>query len=226
MNTGLLLNPDWQKFLKDELNQPYFAALQQNLSKAFQNSTVFPPQEQVFNAFNLCPPQNIKVILIGQDPYHALGQAHGLCFSVNPGIKQPPSLRNIFKELSTDIPGFVAPEHGDLSNWARQGVLLLNTILTVQEASPGSHKNLGWERFTDAVISKLSDSMRNLVFLLWGNYAITKEPLIDREKHLVLTAAHPSPLARGAFFGCKHFSKTNTYLVEHGKDPVDWNLAP
>jgi uracil-DNA glycosylase len=225
LNTQQLLSHEWLKFLKDELSQPYFADLQEKLAKAFQNSTVFPPQELVFSAFNLCPPQNVKVVIIGQDPYHAAGQAHGLCFSVNQGVRQPPSLKNIFKEISADIPGFVAPEAGDLRGWAKQGVLLLNTILTVEEAKPGSHKNLGWERFTDAVITKLSTSMDHLVFMLWGNYAIGKTTLIDDKKHLILTAAHPSPLARGAFFGCKHFSKANNYLTAQGKEPVNWSLS-
>jgi uracil-DNA glycosylase len=185
---------------------------------------VYPPSGLVFNALNLCPFDTIKVVIMGQDPYHGAGQAHGLCFSVNDGVKQPPSLRNIFKELQADIEGFSPPESGNLQAWALQGVLLLNSVLTVAASSPGSHRSFGWEKFTDAVINAVSSRKDHAVFMLWGAYAISKEPLIDQQKHLVLKAAHPSPLAGGAFFGCRHFSKANSYLVEHGVAPINWKL--
>jgi uracil-DNA glycosylase len=179
----------------------------------------------LFNALQLCPLSSLKVVIIGQDPYHGAGQANGLSFSVNDGIKVPPSLQNIFKELKTDIPGFEIPTSGNLEAWAKQGILMLNAVLTVQAGLPGSHKKYGWQNFTDAIIKLISDKKQHVVFLLWGNYAITKSELIDSNKHLVLTAAHPSPLARGAFFGSKHFSKTNNYLTANGLTPVNWKLT-
>lgn len=219
------LSTEWNELLKGEFEKPYFKELSQQVNAAYKTQPVFPPSKQVFNALILCPFDAIKVVIIGQDPYHGYGQANGLSFSVNDGVRQPPSLQNIFKELETDIPGFKAPASGNLENWARQGVLMLNAILTVQEGLPGSHKNFGWERFTDALIKLISDKKQHVVFMLWGNYAISKTQLVDASKHLVLTAAHPSPLARGAFFGSKHFSKANNYLIEHELKPIDWNLG-
>lgn len=218
------LSPDWNTLLNTETTKPYFKQLTELVNHAYRTKTVFPPARLIFNALNLCPFNEIKVVIIGQDPYHGYGQAHGLCFSVNHGIKQPPSLQNIFKELTTDIPGFKAPVSGNLEAWAKQGVLLLNSILTVEEGIPGSHKSFGWENFTDSLIQLISDKRENIVFLLWGNYAITKSSLVNQNKHLLLTAAHPSPLARGAYFGSKHFSKTNNYLIEKGLYPINWML--
>jgi uracil-DNA glycosylase len=219
------LSAEWNELLSAEFEKPYFKVLSESVNNAYKSQTVFPPPSLVFNALSLCSLASLKVVIIGQDPYHGRGQAHGLSFSVNTGIRQPPSLKNIFKELVSDVPGFKVPDSGDLSGWARQGVLLLNAILTVQEANPGSHKGFGWEHFTDAIIRLISEKKEHVVFLLWGNYAISKVNLIDAGKHLVLTAAHPSPLARGAFFGNKHFSKTNTYLKNKGLSTIDWNLT-
>jgi uracil-DNA glycosylase len=219
------LNQEWNELLKDEFTKPYYSKLSESVNQAYKTSVIFPPAKLVFNALLLCPFNAIKVVIIGQDPYHGYGQANGLSFSVNDGIRQPPSLQNIFKELQTDIPGFEIPMSGNLEAWAKQGVLMLNAVLTVQEGLPGSHKNFGWEFFTDAIIKLISDQKKHVVFLLWGNYAISKTSLIDASKHLILTAAHPSPLARGAFFGSKHFSKTNTYLIEKGLSLIDWKLS-
>jgi uracil-DNA glycosylase len=219
------LNSEWNALLRDEFDKPYYTRLSEQVNQAYKTSVVFPPAQLVFNAMVLCPFQAIKVVVIGQDPYHGRGQANGLSFSVNDGISQPPSLQNIFKELQTDIPGFQAPVSGNLEAWARQGVLMLNAVLTVAEGQPGSHKPFGWELFTDAVIRLISDKKEHVVFLLWGKYAMSKSELIDQQKHLVLTAAHPSPLARGAFFGCRHFSRTNTYLEEKGLSPINWHLG-
>lgn len=219
------LNQEWNDLLKSEFDKPYYHQLSKAVNQAYSSSTVYPPAKLVFNALQLCPFPKIKVVLIGQDPYHGPGQANGLSFSVNDGIRKPPSLQNIFKELQTDIPGFKIPESGNLEAWARQGVLLLNAVLTVQESNPGSHKNFGWELFTDAIIRLISEQKEHVVFLLWGAFAMSKATLIDAHKHLVLKAAHPSPLARGAFFGCKHFSKTNAYLSEHGLEPINWHLS-
>lgn len=218
------LNSSWQELLKNEYDKPYYLKLSESVNMAYKTSVVFPPAEFVFNAFEFCSLESLKVVLIGQDPYHKLGQANGLSFSVRDGIRKPPSLQNIFKELATDIPGFKIPDSGNLETWAKQGVLMLNAVLTVQEGLPGSHKSFGWESFTDAVIQRISEEKKEIVFLLWGNYAISKASLIDEKKHLILKAAHPSPLARGAFFGSKHFSKTNAYLVEKNKEPIIWNL--
>jgi uracil-DNA glycosylase len=183
----------------------------------------YPPNLQIFNAFNLTPFHDVKVVILGQDPYHGVGQAHGLCFSVPDGVAFPPSLQNIFQEISTDL-GISVPTSGNLERWAKQGVFLLNTTLTVRAHSPLSHQNQGWEQFTDAVIRKLSDERENLVFMLWGSHAQSKERLIDTSKHLILKTVHPSPLsAYRGFFGCKHFSKTNAYLQEQGIAPVDWS---
>ncbi len=218
------LNKHWHSFLKAELSKSYISTLGKHIQMAYALETIFPKKDRIFQAFNHCLPNDVKLVIIGQDPYHGLNQANGLCFSVNKGEKIPPSLRNIYKELSQDIPGFAIPNHGDLSDWSNQGVLLLNAVLTVKAHEAGSHKNIGWEHFTDAVISTLSQEKEHLVFLLWGQFAIEKAALIDANKHLVLQAAHPSPLARGAFFGSKHFSQANAYLQLHNKNTIDWHL--
>lgn len=217
------LHNSWLKHLQNEINEQSFVELLAFIENAYATKAIFPPKELVFNAFYLCPFEAVKVVIIGQDPYHGPGQANGLAFSVSNGIKVPPSLKNIFKELNTDVNAQI-PVCGNLENWAKQGVLLLNTILTVEQGLPGSHRNKGWEVFTDAVIKHISSEKEHVVFLLWGNYAIQKENLIDSSKHLILKAAHPSPLARGAFFGCKHFSTTNSYLVKNSLKPIDWGL--
>ena len=229
MNSELLisdhtLSTEWKAFLKPILESSEFKTLSDSILAEYQKSNVYPPKPLLFNAFNACAPNAVKVVVLGQDPYHGPGQANGLSFSVQPGIKFPPSLKNILKELANDIPGFVLPLTGDLSPWAAQGVLLLNSTLTVQAGLPGSHQKFGWENFTNRVIQKLSEHGQNIVFLLWGQFAQSKSIFIDSNKHHVLIAAHPSPLARGAFFGCKHFSKTNDYLLAHGKTAIDWAL--
>lgn len=220
-----ILSDSWNKILRPELIKPYFELLEITVNNAYKTSEVYPPLNLVFNAFNLCPFENLKVVIIGQDPYHGYGQANGLSFSVNTGIRKPPSLQNIFKELKTDIPDFEIPESGNLEPWAKQGVLMLNSVLTVHANLPGSHKNFGWQNFTDSVIKTISDNKHHIVFLLWGNYAISKAELVDKNKHLVLCSAHPSPLARGAFFGNHHFSKTNKYLIDNNIKPINWNLT-
>lgn len=207
--------------MQAEFEKEYMAALDAFLEREAQQELLFPPRQQIFNAFHFCPFDAVKVVLLGQDPYHGIGQAHGLSFSVPDGIKIPPSLSNIFKELKSDI-GMALPNSGNLSAWAQQGVLLLNATLTVRAHQAGSHQKKGWETFTDAVIKKISDEKNKVVFLLWGRYAKQKKEWIDEKKHLVLEAAHPSPLARGAFFGCRHFSKTNAYLIQHQKNPIEW----
>ena len=184
---------------------------------------VFPPGSQIFRAFELTPVQQVKVVILGQDPYHGPGQAHGLSFSVPEGVQAPPSLKNIFKEIETDL-GIRMSGYPNLENWARQGVLLLNAVLTVRCAEAASHSKIGWQEFTDAVIRYISDNCEGVVFMLWGNFARTKSELIDHSRHCVLEAAHPSPLARGAFFGCRHFSKANEYLTSIGRTPIDWKL--
>jgi len=219
------IEESWKKFLIQEFSSPYFIELKKFLlaEKAAKNP-VFPAGNKIFDAFNLTPIDKVKVVILGQDPYHGPGQAHGLSFSVPEGIPIPPSLRNIFKELFSDL-GQTTPLSGNLSKWARQGVLLLNATLTVRANEPGSHQNRGWEKFTDSVIQKISSEKINIVFLLWGKYAQAKEVLIDPGQHLILKAAHPSPFAadRG-FFGCKHFSRTNEYLEECGIEKIDWSL--
>ncbi|GAB4286969.1 MAG: uracil-DNA glycosylase [Marinilabiliales bacterium] len=218
------IDESWKQLLNDEFNSEYFYELKRFLIEEKKKFVIYPPGNLIFNAFNQTPFDNVKVVIIGQDPYHGKGQAHGLCFSVPEGIKPPPSLVNIFKEINDDL-GIKIPSHGNLSSWAKQGVLLLNAILTVRASSPGSHQNKGWEKFTDGVIKKISDNKENVVFLLWGNYAQNKTSLIDENKHLVLKAAHPSPFsAHRGFFGCKHFSLTNEYLQSIDKTPIDWAL--
>ena len=218
------IEESWKKVLWDEFQQPYFAELKQFLLDEKRKYTVYPPGPLIFNAFNKTPFDKVKVVLIGQDPYHEPGQAHGLCFSVQDGVPHPKSLINIFKELHEDV-GFVIPKNGNLEKWTEQGVFLLNATLTVRAHEAGSHQNHGWERFTDAAISKLSMLREGLVFLLWGNYAKQKEALIDTSKHYILSTVHPSPLsASRGFFGCKHFSKTNEILRKLGKTEINWQL--
>ena len=218
-----LASSPWHEKLTTEMNLPYFLELKQFVTNERKQHVVYPKEEEVFNALQTTPFENVKVIILGQDPYHGPNQAHGLSFSVNKGVKAPPSLVNIFKELNTDL-GCAMPHHGYLMNWATQGVLLLNATLTVRAGSPGSHQNKGWEKFTDKIIQLISEEKEHCVFLLWGNFAKSKASLINSQKHLVLTAAHPSPLARGAFFGSQHFSQTNNYLKSKNLEPIDWCL--
>lgn len=216
------IESSWKEILADEFQKPYFEQLAATVKRAYVSGPVFPPPKLIFNAFTQCPFDAVKVVILGQDPYHGKGQANGLAFSVPENVTLPPSLQNIYKEIKDDI-GSVASPSGNLERWARQGVLLLNATLTVEASSPGSHQNQGWEAFTDAVIKKLSDQKKHVVFLLWGKYAQDKGKHIDTQKHLVLTAAHPSPFsAHNGFFGCKHFSKTNAYLEDHGMSPIVW----
>lgn len=212
----------WKERLADEFEKPYFKELTDFVRQEYKTQVCYPPGGLIFNAFNLCPFNQVKVVIIGQDPYHGPGQAHGLCFSVNDGIPFPPSLQNIFKEIQADL-GKEVPVSGNLTRWAEQGVLLLNATLTVRAHQAASHQRHGWEEFTDAVIRKLSQERDHLVFILWGAYAQKKGAVIDRERHLVLTSAHPSPLsAYHGFFGNKHFSLTNAYLEQYGKTPINW----
>lgn len=214
----------WKNALLDEFQKDYFIKLKGFLIEEKKKYTVYPPGSQIFAAFNHTPFSSVKVVILGQDPYHGPGQAHGLCFSVPKGIPAPPSLQNIFKEINSDL-GLPIPNHGNLEKWANQGVLLLNATLTVRANQAGSHQNKGWETFTDAAIKALSDHHKGLVFILWGNYAQAKTHIIDTNKHFVLTAPHPSPLsASRGFFGCKHFSKANRLLTSIGKEPIDWSL--
>lgn len=219
------IHPEWENILQDTFESVYFKALINFVKSAYGSAKCFPPGKLIFNAFDLCPPEKTKVVILGQDPYHGPGQAHGLCFSVPRGVPHPPSLINIFKELEKDVKT-PYPKSGNLSPWAKQGVLLLNTTLTVQANRAGSHQGKGWEKFTDQVIHILSNNYKNIVFLLWGSYAKQKIKIIDREKHFVLTSGHPSPLSanRGYWFGNSHFSKTNDYLTSKGKKPINWNL--
>ena len=214
---------NWQQIIDIEKAKDYFIDLDFFLKSERQNFNIFPKVKDVFKAFEFTPLDKLKVVLIGQDPYHKINQAHGLSFSVNNGIKTPPSLVNIYKELKTDLNIPIA-EHGNLTHWAKQGVLLLNATLTVREGQPGSHQKKGWEIFTNEIIKYISENTENTVFLLWGNFAKTKKEIINLSKHLVLEAAHPSPLARGAFFGSKHFSKCNEFLISKDKVPIDWSL--
>jgi uracil-DNA glycosylase len=225
MNTNVNLQESWKSLLNDEFEKPYFKQLKQFLiEEKSKGIKIFPPGSQLFAALNRTPVESVKVVILGQDPYHGAGQAHGFCFSVNDGVKFPPSLQNIFKELKSDY-GFETPSSGNLMKWADQGVLLLNATLTVRENEAGSHQNKGWEIFTDTLIKKLSEQKEQLVFILWGRFAQSKETLIDASKHLILKAAHPSPFsAYNGFFGCKHFSKTNSYLREHHLQEINWQL--
>lgn len=222
----VLIHESWKDVLSEEFEKPYMKDLKSFLLKEKQEGKViFPPGPMIFNAFNHTPFDKVKVVILGQDPYHGDGQAHGLSFSVQRGVGTPPSLRSIYKELESDIPGFVSPRHGELTQWADQGVLLLNATLTVRKAEPASHHKKGWEIFTDQVIRTLSEKRTGLVFLLWGKNAQAKIPLIDSSKHTILTAAHPSPYsAYSGFFGCRHFSKTNEILAGQGKTPINWQI--
>ncbi len=222
-SSSVSIHPSWKEVLKTEFSSLYFQNLKQFLVDEKEKYTVFPAGSMIFSAFNHTPFERVKVVIIGQDPYHGPGQANGLSFSVSNGVSNPPSLKNIFKELNSDL-GIPIPQSGNLEPWADQGILLLNATLTVRANTPGSHQKKGWEKFTDAVIKNISDNKQGVVFLLWGNYAQTKEALIDNKKHFILKAAHPSPLARGAFFGCKHFSKTNKLLEHQGIQPIDWRI--
>ncbi|MGE5395516.1 MAG: uracil-DNA glycosylase [Candidatus Saccharibacteria bacterium] len=216
------IEESWKKQLKDEFEKPYFIKLTEFVKEEYATRTIYPPAKLIFNAFEQCPFDKVKVVILGQDPYHGPGQAHGLCFSVNDGVDFPPSLRNIFKEVHDDT-GAPIPKSGNLERWARQGVLLLNATLTVRAGEAGSHQKKGWEIFTDAAIHKVAENLQNVVFILWGNYAISKSSFIDPSKHLVLKSVHPSPLsASRGFFGNKQFSRANQYLKEHGKEPIQW----
>jgi uracil-DNA glycosylase len=214
--------PTWKSLLSDEFHKPYFRELIAFVKNEYKTQTIYPKGGDIFKAFDCCDFNNVKVVIIGQDPYHGPGQANGLCFSVSEGIRIPPSLMNIYKEIQNDL-GKPIPASGDLERWAKQGVLLLNATLTVKSSVPGSHQSRGWETFTDAVIKKISTEKEGVVFLLWGAYAQKKGEMIDRNKHLVLMSPHPSPFsADRGFFGCKHFSKANAYLKSKGKDEIDW----
>ena len=218
------IEKSWKDALAEEFGKPYFESLVRFLHKEkAEGQMIYPPGSQIFRAFDLTPVENLKVVILGQDPYHGPGQAHGLSFSVSAGVPAPPSLKNIFKEIESDL-GVRMSGYPDLEKWARQGVLLLNAVLTVRAGTPTSHSKIGWEEFTDAVMRYISDNCEGVVFLLWGNFARSKSALIDHSRHHVLEAAHPSPLARGAFFGCRHFSKTNALLAAQGKTPIDWTL--
>ncbi len=223
--TKIQIDPSWKKVLKGEFVSPYFRQIKSFLLEAqAQGKTVYPPGKSIFSAYNLTPFDAVKVVILGQDPYHGAGQANGLCFSVPEGVKPPPSLGNIYKELHTDLQMEI-PQSGSLEKWANQGVFLLNTILTVEKDKPASHQHIGWQNFTDATIKALNAGREKLVFLLWGNYAQQKMHMIDSEKHLILRTTHPSPFsANNGFLGSKHFSKTNRYLIENNMRPIDWSL--
>lgn len=229
MSTKLVssyLPSEWHQILRSTIESSTFNALQEWVKGERENQTIYPIEQEVFSAYKLCALSNIKVVILGQDPYHGKGQGHGLSFSVKKGVRQPPSLKNIFKELESDI-GIPIPDkfQGELTSWANQGVFLLNTVLTVAESKPDSHKNKGWEEFTDATIQAISDNNENVVFILWGAKALKKTDLIDYNKHLVLTSFHPSPFsARKGFFGSKPFSKTNDYLISTNQKPINWNI--
>ncbi len=217
------IEQEWKEVLKEEFEKEYFSNLALYLKKEKREGiTIYPPGQQIFNAFHLTPFSKVKVVILGQDPYHGPNQAHGLSFSVPPQTPAPPSLKNIYKEIESDL-GIKLNKNGNLQEWASQGVFLLNAVLTVRASQAASHSSIGWHIFTDKVIKELSQGREGLVFMLWGNFARSKKNLIDSSKHLILEAAHPSPLARGAFFGCKHFSRCNSYLSERGKSPIDWS---
>jgi uracil-DNA glycosylase len=216
------IDESWQQVLQPEFDKPYFELLTNFVRRAYQTTQCFPPAGQIFRAFDLCPFDKVRVVIIGQDPYHDVNQAHGLCFSVQDGVPAPPSLVNIYKELNRDL-GNPIPTSGNLTHWAEQGVLLLNATLTVEAHKAGSHQGKGWEELTDAAIQALNNQRSNIVFMLWGSYAQRKGQFIDRRKHLVLTAVHPSPLsAYRGFIGCGHFSQANNYLLQHGQSPIAW----
>lgn len=219
------MEESWKNLLDAEFSKPYFQNIPLHIkTEKDQGKTIYPPGSLIFNAFNTTPVDKVKVVILGQDPYHGAGQAHGLCFSVQNGVPPPPSLLNIFKELKEDV-GVSIPHHGNLTHWAQQGVFLLNASLTVRAGEPMSHSKIGWATFTDTVIKTISAAKKNVVFMLWGKFAQEKRVLIDETKHCILRSVHPSPLsAYGGFFGCKHFSKANEYLMQHGIDPIDWQL--
>ncbi|GGN96273.1 uracil-DNA glycosylase [Saccharibacillus kuerlensis] len=215
---------DWDDVLKDELHQPYFKELMQRVQEEYRTHTVYPPEPLLFQALKLTPFASVKAVILGQDPYHGPGQAHGLSFSVLPGVRIPPSLRNMYKEMASDL-GVPVPDHGYLIHWAEEGVLLLNTVLTVREGQAASHQKLGWQRFTDAIIQAIGEREQPAVFILWGAHAQKKEALIDANRHGILKSVHPSPLsARGGFFGSRPFSQTNHYLESHGIQPINWEI--
>jgi uracil-DNA glycosylase len=216
------IEESWKKQLQEEFEKPYFKQLTDFVRSEYASQVIYPPAKLIFNAFDKCPFGNVKVVILGQDPYHGPGQAHGLCFSVNDGIEFPPSLRNIFKEIQNDLDAPI-PRSGNLERWARQGVLLLNATLTVRANQAGSHQKMGWEQFTDSVIHHIADKLEHVVFILWGNYAISKGEFIDPKRHLILKSVHPSPLsASRGFFGNKQFSIANNYLALHGKNQIQW----
>jgi len=219
------LEDSWLERLYDQFEQDYMQELREFLvTRKKHQAVVYPPGPQIFNAMNSTPFDKVRVVILGQDPYHGPGQAHGLCFSVQPGVRIPPSLANIYREIDSDL-GIAPPDHGNLQSWADQGVLLLNAVLTVERGQPGSHQGKGWELFTDSIVHALNNDRENLVFMLWGSYAMKKGAVIDRRKHLVLTAPHPSPLsAHRGFLGCRHFSMANEYLQQHQKLPIDWSV--
>lgn len=218
------LGNDWDEILKDEFEKPYYLKLREFLKEEYRTKTIYPDMHNIFNALKMSSFKNTKVVILGQDPYHEPSQAHGLCFSVLKGVTPPPSLQNIYKELADDI-GFKIPSHGQLTKWAQQGVLMLNTVLTVRRGQANSHKGMGWETFTDRVISELNKKDIPVIFLLWGSPARTKAQIITNPKHIKLTCVHPSPLsAYRGFFGCKHFSKTNELLIKNGLTPIDWQI--
>ncbi len=222
--SNVKIEESWKAVLSNEFEQAYFQGIASFLRKAKgEGKTIYPPGSLIFNAFNTTPFEAVKVVILGQDPYHRPGEAMGLSFSVPRGVRTPPSLKNIYKELQSDL-GIPVADHGDLTKWAEQGVFLLNAMLTVERSKAGSHQKIGWQNFTDAVIRTLSEGREGLVFMLWGNFAKRKKELIDESKHLVLEAAHPSPLAGGAYFGSRHFSQANAYLEEKGMEEIDWNL--
>lgn len=217
------IEPSWKAALAEEFGKDYFTKLREFVKEEYTHAIVYPPPKNIFRAFDLCPFDQVEVVILGQDPYHGPGQANGLCFAVGEGVPLPPSLQNIFKEIEGDLEQKLVHRTGDLERWAKQGVLLLNATLTVRAHAAGSHQKKGWEEFTDSVIKLLSDKKENLVFILWGNYARSKSKLIDWSKHETIESAHPSPLsAYNGFFGSKPFTKTNDYLIEHGKKPIDW----
>ena len=220
----MAIDNDWLEPLKGEFSKPYYAKLYKVIKNEYQTMQIFPPANDIFNAYEYTPLENVKVLILGQDPYHDVGQAHGLCFSVNPGVDIPPSLVNIYKELNDDL-GCKIPNNGYLTKWAKQGVMLLNTVLTVRAHQANSHRGLGWEEFTDATIKVLNEQDRPIVYMLWGKPAQMKASMLNNPKHLILKAPHPSPLSsyRG-FFGCKHFSKANDFLIKNGAEPIDWQI--
>lgn len=218
------ISGDWLEQIGQEFRKPYYAKLYEFVKEEYSNRVIFPPSGDIFNALHYTPYNNVKVVILGQDPYHEVNQAHGLCFSVLPGNPAPPSLQNIYKELNSDL-GCRIPNNGYLRKWAEEGVLMLNTVLTVREHAANSHQGKGWEQFTDAIIEAVNRLDRPIVFMLWGRPAQKKIPMLDANKHLILTAAHPSPLsAYNGFFGCRHFSKANEFLVANGQQPIDWQI--